>query len=128
MARDDYDDNDREDEEDEGDSKSSKKKNGKLTDDDKLWGMLAHLSPLIGLGIIGPLIVMIMYKDKSKFVARHATEALNFDITMLIISLVTCGFGLIVAAPMSLIFHIIAGLAANKGEEYQYPMTIRMVK
>jgi uncharacterized Tic20 family protein len=127
MARDD-DDDDRDKEEDEEDSKSSKKKKKGKEDDDKLWAMLAHFSPLIGLGIIGPLVIMIMYKDKSKFVARHAREALNFDITMLLISLVTCGIGMIVAAPMSLIFHIIGGLAANKGEEYQYPMTIRLIK
>jgi uncharacterized protein len=130
MVRDDDDDDrDHEDEEaDEGDSKSSeKKRGGKLTDEDKLWGMLAHLSSLVAY-LIGPLIVMIIYKDKSKFVARHATEALNFDITMMIAMVVTCGFGAIVAGPMLFIFHIIGGLAANKGEEYQYPMTIRFIK
>lgn len=127
MARDD--DDDRDDEaEDEGDSKSSKKKGGgKLTDDDKLWGMLAHLSSLV-VGFVGPLIVMIMYKDKSKYVERHAKEALNFDITMIIAIVVTCFFGAIIIGPMVMVFHIIGGLAANKGEDYQYPMTIRFIK
>ncbi len=130
MARDDDDDDDREDEEeDEGDSKPKKKK-GKLTDDDKLWGMLAHLSPLVGVGFIGPLVVMMMYKDKSKFVEANAKEALNFNLTALIIIMggsLLCGLGLLYV-PVAMIFNIIAGLAANKGEKYKYPMTIRFIK
>lgn len=138
MARrdDDDDDDDRDrdrDDEDDGEDRKSKKKKkgGEVSEDDeKLWGMLAHLSPLIGLGFIGPLIVMMMYKDKSKFVEENAKEALNFNLTALIIifgGMLLCGIG-ILYAPVAMIFSIIAGLAANKGEKYQYPMTIRFVK
>jgi uncharacterized protein len=132
MARHDDDDDDRDRDEAEGeeeDRKSSKKKrSGELSEDDeKLWGMLGHLSSLV-LGFIGPLVVMIIYKDKSRFVESNAKEALNFDLTMLIAILVTCGFGAIIVGPMAMIFHIIGGLAANKGEDYQYPMTIRFIK
>lgn len=116
------------DEEQDEESEAPKKKKGKLSDDDKLWGMLAHLSPLVGLGIIGPLIIMLMYKDKSKFVEKNAKEALNFGLTMLIGVVITCMIGAIVIGPMAMVFHVIAGLAANKGEIYKYPMTIRFIK
>jgi uncharacterized Tic20 family protein len=124
---------DEEDAEDDGDSSKKKKKSGgKLTDDDKLWGMLAHLSPLLasfaGLPFLGPLLVMVIYKDKSEFVTKQAKEALNFELTMLIVVLVTCFIGAIIVGPLALIFHIIGGLAANKGEDYRYPMTIRFIK
>ena len=125
VATDDEDD-DRADDQDDDDDDAPKKKK-KLSDDDKLWGMLAHFSSFI-MGIIGPLVVMMMYKEKSKFVEAHAKEALNFDITMVIIVFCTLGCGVIVVAPMSLIYHIMAGLAANKGEKYKYPMTLRLVK
>ncbi len=125
--------NDEEEAEDVGDSSKKKKKSrGKLTDDDKLWGMLAHLSPLlasvVGFPFLGPLVIMIMYKDKSEFVTKNAKEALNFELTMLIAIVVTCFIGAIIVAPLALIFHIIGGLAANKGDEYRYPMTIRFIK
>jgi len=42
------------------------------TPDDRTWAMLAHLSPLVGLGFIGPLVVWLIYKDKSPFVADQA--------------------------------------------------------
>ena len=50
-----------------------------LTPDDRTWGMLAHISPIV-LGFIGPLIIWLVYKDKSPFISdqgdrRHASLA-----------------------------------------------------
>ena len=71
---------------------------------------------------------MIMYKDKSKFVERHAKNALNFAITMTLAIFLTCFIGGLIIGPMALIFHIMAALAANDGKKYEYPMTIRFIK
>ena len=93
--------------------------------EERTMAMLAHLSVFV-LGIIGPVIIMLIKKD-SKFVEDHAKEALNFQLTMLIIMLATCAIGAIVCIPMLYIFSIIAALDANKGLIYRYPFTFRMV-
>lgn len=109
--------------------------------------MFAHLSALLGLlaggmTFLGPLIVWLAKKDQSRFVDYHGKEALNFQLNILIYSLilvaasiVTCGFGLILAVPLMLflavwgiVMPIIAGMRANAGERYQYPATFRIIK
>src|SRR5688500_6292712 len=65
---------------------------GALTDEDKTWGLLAHLSPfvggLVGLPFLGPLVVYLMYKDKSEFINDQAKESLNFQLAVMIAALV----------------------------------------
>lgn len=114
---------------------------GTPSSDDRQWGMIAHLSALIGLIVgfmfLGPLIVWLMKKDQSEYVAYHGREALNFQLTWLIIfvvlfvvGLVTCGIGLIVlpiAAVVNIVFVVIAGLKANEGVRYAYPFCLRLV-
>lgn len=105
------------------------------TADDQTWGLLAHLSGLIasllgGLSFLGPLIVYLVKKDQSPFVADQAKEALNFQIAVLIVfllSAVTC-IGPLVVVIGGLVYSIIAAMAANKGEYYRYPYTFRLVK
>lgn len=110
------------------------------TQDEKTWGMLAHISGLIasfiGLPFLGPLIVMLTKGKESKWVEAHAKEALNFQITMtgvvwigiigscLIIPLILA----LVAGLAALVLSILAGLKANNGEMYRYPATLRLVK
>jgi len=98
----------------------------KSDSDDRLMAMLAHLSVLAGLSILGPVILLIIKKD-SPFVQDQCKEALNFHLSMLILTMVTCGIAGIVCIPMLLIFGIIGGLEAQKGIAYRYPMTFRMV-
>lgn len=85
--------------------------------------MLAHLSMIV-LGFLGPLIFWLIGKDKSEFQKDQATEALNFSIIGTIASIVTCGIAWIAMV----IFAIIAGMAANRGEAYRYPFNWRIVK
>ena len=103
--------------------------------------MLCHLSALAGYtaipmgNILGPLVVWQIKKDQSPFVDDQGREALNFQISMTIYIAVAAlsiciGIG-IVALPvvgiLGLVFTIIAGIKANQGESYRYPLTIRMV-
>jgi uncharacterized Tic20 family protein len=49
----------------------------------------------------------------------------------MVVTLVTCGvtFPLPLAVLVySIVMPIIAGMAANKGESYQYPLTFRIIK
>jgi uncharacterized Tic20 family protein len=128
---DDDDDRDRDKEEDEAERESFKKrKRRRPTNEDKQMAMFCHLGGL--LGIILPLILWITQKEKSSFIDEHGKEAVNFGITMmiahLVIGLVTCGFGILITAPVSIIFHVMAGMAANRGEDYEYPICIRFIK
>ncbi|HEX8523124.1 MAG TPA: DUF4870 domain-containing protein [Tepidisphaeraceae bacterium] len=109
--------------------------------DARLWGMLAHLSSLVMLlsipPILGPLVVWLMKKDQMPFVNDQGKESLNFQITVLIailisIPLVCLGgigiFIMIAVGVAALVLAIIAGIQANNGVAYRYPMTLRLVK
>ena len=73
---------------------------------------------------IGALIFWLIGKDKSEFQKDQATEALNFSIVATVATIVTCGLGYIAMV----IFAIMGGMAANKGEAYRYPYTYRLIK
>lgn len=95
--------------------------------EERLIALAAHISPLI-IGIIwGPIVAMVLKRD-SAFIQDQAKEALNFQLTMFIVSLVTCGFGVIITLPMLIIFSVIAGVAAHQGQTYRYPYTFRLIK
>lgn len=112
-----------------------------ISQDEKTWGMLAHLSTLVGLliplgSVLGPLVVWLIKKDTMPFAADQGKEALNFNITVLlamivsvVLSIVLIGFLLMAVIGIGwLVLTIMAALAANKGEEYRYPWTLRLVK
>jgi uncharacterized Tic20 family protein len=117
------------------------------TADERQWGMFAHLAALVGLLVggltfVGPLIVWLAKKDQSKFVDYHGKESLNFQLNILIYSLIlvgisvaSCGIALIGTGPLlgalyiyGIVMPIIAGLQANDGKLYEYPLTFRMIK
>ena len=115
---------------------------GSLSQEDRNWGMIGHLSalaafiaPFLG-GVLGPLIVYLVKKDHSAFGADCAKEALNFNITVAIgycvcglLAIVFIGIPLMVALWIAwLVLVIIAGVRASEGTSYRYPATIRFVK
>jgi uncharacterized Tic20 family protein len=106
------------------------------TSDDKIWIILCHLSLLLGIGFIFPLIIYFVKKQDAPLTADHAKEALNFHISVYIygfISFLLCfvfiGMLLLpIVALFSIIFAIIAVIKAVDGQFYRYPLTIRLVK
>ena len=110
------------------------------SEDDRLWGMLAHLSAfsmyLTGIGLfLGPLIVYLAKKEKSPFVADQAKEALNFSISYLIYHIVAfflwiVFIGIIISWSLvvfHVVFMIVAGIKAKDGVVYRYPLTLRFL-
>ncbi len=111
------------------------------TENERTWGMLAHLSALVGLvlpliGIVlGPLVVWLARRDESEFVAGHAKEALNFNISVLLgalacmlLMLVFVGFLLGTALFIAwLVMTLIAAIKASEGHTYRYPFSLRLV-
>ncbi|WP_153555222.1 DUF4870 domain-containing protein [Roseimaritima sediminicola] len=115
---------------------------GAPTADEKNLSMLAHLSGLLGiviggvLGFLGPLILWIWKKDESPYIEREAREALNFQLTLLIIYCVTVAIGMVtcfgmvfifVPVILQLVFGITATITASKGIPYRYPFNIRLI-
>jgi uncharacterized protein len=102
--------------------------------DDRTMAMLAHILGIF-TGFIGALIIWMIKKEDSPFVANNAKEALNFQITVMIgyvISFIAMFFLIgfviwLVVWVCSLIFSIMGGMAASKGESYRYPVCIRLI-
>ncbi len=103
--------------------------------DEKTWSVLSHVGGII-LNWVGPLIVFLIYKDRSAVIRAHSVAALNFQLTILIAYIVGSitavliigVFILLAASAVSIIFGIIAALAANEGRPYKYPFAITFVK
>ena len=109
--------------------------------DERMWGMLCHLSTFAGYlvpfgNILGPLVVWLVKKDEYAFVDDQGKEALNFQISITIYSVVSgililalIGIPLLIAVIIfSVVMTVIAAIKANGGEYYRYPLTIRFVK
>jgi uncharacterized protein len=120
---------------------------GSLSADEKLWGMLAHLLALLGYVVvvgeyIAPLVIYLVYKDRSRFVAFHALQALFFQllalavtIALMLFSVVTLGCGILLAVPLEialaiavLVYTIIAAIQANNGVWYELPIVGRWAR
>lgn len=115
--------------------------------DERTWGMLAHLSVLLNLvtGFLGPiaaLIIYLVYRDRSRFVAYHALQSLIFQLiawvgggllaaaawalsgilTAFIIGILcipfACLFGLLPLG--AVVYGIIGGIQVNQGQDFRY--------
>lgn len=94
---------------------------------------IAHVLGLL-TGFIGPLILMLCTQEASA--KRHATEALNWQLSLLIymvvsfflVFLIVGIFTLIAVVIMDLVFCIIAAVKAGQGVFWKYPMSIPFVK
>ncbi len=108
---------------------------------EKLWATFSHLGIIAGAivpfgSVLLPLVIWLVYKDKSEYVNYHAKEALNFQLTMMIgfivsaiLIFIVIGIPLlIVLAIIDLVFCIIAAIRANEGERYRYPYTLRFIQ
>ena len=105
------------------------RRSGEPSNDDRQMAMFCHLGGLLGLVL--PLVIWLTQKDKSDFVDQHGKEAVNFGITMMIGHVVgifvTCGILSFILLPLTITFCIIASSAANRGEDYKYPICIRFI-
>lgn len=119
--------------------------------DERLWAMLAHLSVLLNLvtgflGVAAALIIYLVYRDRSRYVAYQALQALIFQLLFwggggLLIGLVWAIVGVLIAVlvgllliPFALIatlvlaafpliavvYGVIAAIQCNNGEDFRY--------
>lgn len=114
--------------------------------DERTLAMLAHLSAPIAavisagwLNIVGPLVVWLIFKDRSPFVRNAAAGSFNFTISMwlmsvvgwiLVISVIGMPIGLIllfVSALGAIVLGVIGALRTFRGLTYTYPWQFRVL-
>jgi uncharacterized protein len=102
------------------------------TSDERTMAILSHVLCLV-VWLFAPLIIYLVKKDESPFVAAHAKEALNFQITLTIIVIV-CIISIIgifllwLVGIASTILIIVATIKASENKLYRYPFNIRLIK
>jgi uncharacterized protein len=119
------------------------------TENERNLAMLSHLTAILGLifggglGFLGPLIILMIHKEKSYFIAHHAKNSLNHQLTLLIACVIlwlliflgsfVC-IGILFVIPLiaiiilSVVLEIMACVSASKGEWTRLPFTIELVK
>jgi uncharacterized Tic20 family protein len=108
----------------------------------RTWTVAAHLSALAGFvipaagHILGPLIIWLAKRGDSPKIDAHGKESLNFQISMLIYSiisgilcLIVIGFFLLVILHiLNVVLVIVASIQASEGKLYRYPLNLRLIK
>ena len=102
------------------------------TSDEKTMALLSHVLTFVA-SFLAPLVIYLVKKDESAFVAAHAKESLNFQITIFIVIVLLCitivGILLVwFVGIVSLVLVIIATIRASEGKLYKYPVNIRFIK
>ena len=111
--------------------------------------MWCHVAALAGLlpipfgNLLGPLIIWQMKRNEFPSVEEHGKESLNFQISAVIyflgvaaITAVTWIFCIgFLFLPVLAVIHfgaiilaVIAGIKANEGIMYRYPLNLRLIK
>lgn len=107
---------------------------GEPTSEERTVAMLAHLITFMS-SFIGPLVIYLVKKDESAFVADQAKEVLNFHLSVLIYAVVgvlSCfillGFVLLPALGVFvLVVTILGAIRAYEGQPFRYPLCIRFL-
>ena len=102
------------------------------TNDEKTMALLAHVLTFV-FPLLAPLIIYLIKKDESTFVAYHARESLNFQITLFVICIIlfitVIGILLLwIVGLIGAVLVIVATIRASEGRLYKYPFSIRLIK
>lgn len=109
-----------------------------LSSSDRNFAIWMHIAPLLAFFVVGPfaavapMILWFARRDQSSFADDHGRETLNMSITgviFFVIGILT-GIGFLfwlVWAVVAMINVVRGAIAANNGEYFRYPMTIRML-
>lgn len=115
--------------------------------DERTWAMLAHLSVLANLitGILGPvvaLVIYLMYRERSRYVAYQSFQALIFQLvwwigggaliaiaftvsgllSVVIIGLLCLPFAMLtLLVPLAaLVYGVVGAVQCSQGEDFRY--------
>jgi uncharacterized Tic20 family protein len=115
--------------------------------EERTWAMLAHLSILLNLvtGLLGPvgaLIIYLVYKDRSRYVAYHSLQSFIFQLiawvgggiltavawtitgvlSAILVGLLCIPIALVISLiPLgAIVYGIIGGIQCNQGQDFRY--------
>jgi uncharacterized Tic20 family protein len=96
------------------------------TAEQRLLAALAHVLGVVTL-FVGPLVMMCTRAKRTPYVRQHIAAALNFQLTLLLVTIVTLGVGAIAYAVAWAVAGV-AALLALAGTSFRYPFTLRLVR
>ena len=115
--------------------------------EERSWAMLAHLSILLNLvtgllGLVGALVIYLVYQNRSRYVAYHALQSLIFQLIVwlgggiltgvawaitgvlsaVLVGLLCIPFALVVSIiPLAgVVYGVIGGIQCNQGQDFRY--------
>ena len=116
---------------------------GISSQDERTWSILSHVSvlawPITGLLPVAPLIIWLLYRDRSPAVSFHALQSLWYQVAWLVLGVVggvigtlftilTFGIGAALVVPLAGILGLVpfahqlyAAYRISQGEDYRYP-------
>lgn len=110
------------------------------SNDERTWCVFVHLAALSAFfipfgNLLGPLVLWLIKRGEMPMVDRQGKEALNFQLTVTIVSLlcsvlVFVGIGiflLILLWIVDVILVIVAAVKTSGGEVYRYPFSWRLI-
>ncbi len=106
------------------------------------YAILMHLTilldfPFFPLGIAIPLILWLFKRDRDTFIDHAGRNILNFNLSLLLYSLLCVPFvflfglgmlGLFLLALLGLICPVLGAIRASEGRVYEYPFAISFLK
>jgi uncharacterized Tic20 family protein len=102
--------------------------------DERVLAILSHILAIVpGIGILGPLVIYLVKKDDSAFVAANARESLNFQLTIILLYIILfiTLIGVLlwwVVAILNTVLVIVASIKASESKIYRYPISFRLIK
>ncbi|MFB4304344.1 DUF1707 and DUF4870 domain-containing protein [Actinomadura sp. NTSP31] len=96
------------------------------TGEDRMLAAAAHAVAVPTL-FVGPLVLMLVSGKRSEYIRRQAREAVNLQVTLLLITIVTFGVGGALYA-VTWILSFVAAVFALSGRGFRYPWILRLVK
>jgi uncharacterized Tic20 family protein len=93
------------------------------TSNERVAAAIAHGGTCVAW-FFAPLVVYLLERDRSSFVARQALEALVWSGLGTVVSLATCGL----AIPIFMGFHILATVRVLEGHDFEYPLLGRLAR
>jgi uncharacterized Tic20 family protein len=115
--------------------------------EERSWAMLAHLSILLNLvtgllGLVGALVIYLVYQNRSRYVAYHALQSLIFQLIVwlgggiltgvawaitsvlsaVLVGLLCIPFALAISIiPLAgVVYGVIGGIQCSQGQDFRY--------
>lgn len=103
--------------------------------DEKTWGVLMHLGSIF-FGFLAPLIIWLIYRERSHTLDQQGRTALNWQISYVIymaisgfLTIILVGFlAMFAVLVLDIVFCIIAAVKAGDRDAWKYPLSIPFLR